>query len=250
VRTYDIVDENAKDRLMIFRNSLATYETIRMTGNLDKTNRFTREVSNMIFPQEFIDTFRQKISRITDTEERLTINTGYTDNIQITNWWMELISSDDVYYWDGTRLISAIITNEEVLQYSDEEPVYNLALELMLSNASAGSVGLQGNYYSSLVNNTGTVDDEDVLMDARSKLTFLNLKENLDLVNQFMETGGSKIKRSETVGNICYCGTAPSGTAESATTWTLTKIVVATNGTTTVTHATNSWTNNLTANYQ
>lgn len=153
VRTFAIADENFNDRLLIFRNSLATYETIRMTGNLDKTSRFTREVSNMIFPQEFIDTFRQKVSRITDTEERLTINTGFTDNIEITNWWMELLSSDDVYYWDGTRLISAIITNEEVLQYSDEEPVYNLALELMLSNASAGSVGLQGNYYSSLVNN-------------------------------------------------------------------------------------------------
>lgn len=153
VRTFAIADENYNDRLLIFRNSLATYETIRMTGNLDKSSNFTREVSNMIFPQEFIDTFRQKVSRITDTEERLTINTGYTDNIEITNWWMELLSSDDVYYWDGTRLISAVITNEEVLQYTDEEPVYNLALELMLSNASAGSVGLQGNYYSSLVNN-------------------------------------------------------------------------------------------------
>lgn len=249
VRTFAIADENFNDRLLIFRNSLATYETIRMTGNLDKTSRFTREVSNMIFPQEFIDTFRQKVSRITDTEERLTINTGYTDNIEITNWWMELLSSDDVYYWDGTRLISAIITNEEVLQYSDEEPVYNLALELMLSNASAGSVGLQGNYYSSLVNNTGTIDEEDVLMDARSKLTAENLKENLDLINQFMETGGAKIKRSITIANVCYCGTAPSGTAESATTWTLTKIIVAPDGTTTVTHATDSWTNHLTANY-
>ena len=60
----------------------------------------------------------------------------------------------------------------------------------------------------------------------------------------------AKEKRHAFVSGTSYCGTAPAGTAESATIWTLTKIVVAANGTTIVTHATDSWTNHLTSNYQ
>ena len=63
------------------------------------------------------------------------------------------------------------------------------------------------------------------------------------------QAGGGE-KRHSYVAGISYCGTAPSGTAESSITWTLTKIVVSTSGTTTVTHATDSWANHINANYQ
>ncbi len=46
-----------------------------------------------------------------------------------------------------------------------------------------------------------------------------------------------------------YSGVAPSGTATSATTWSLTKTVVAANGSVTTYIATDSWNNRLTASY-
>ena len=72
-------------------------------------------------------------------------------------------------------------------------------------------------------------------------------KTEIDLIIENLDT--SIDRRHDFQTNTSYCGTAQSGTLESATTWTLTKIVVAENGTTTTTHATDSWTNHLTANY-
>ena len=59
----------------------------------------------------------------------------------------------------------------------------------------------------------------------------------------------SKIRRHDYVGTTSYCGTAPAGTLDSAPIWTLTKIVVQADGTTTTAHATDRWDNHLTAQY-
>jgi hypothetical protein len=57
-------------------------------------------------------------------------------------------------------------------------------------------------------------------------------------------------KRSDYVESTSYCGTAPLGSAESATVWKIKKIVIASDGSTTTTTATNvAWTNRLTAIY-
>ena len=62
--------------------------------------------------------------------------------------------------------------------------------------------------------------------------------------------GIQTLKRHDWVAPYSYCGQAPSGSAESAAVWTIARIEVAADGTTTVTHATAvAWTDRLTAEY-
>ena len=57
-------------------------------------------------------------------------------------------------------------------------------------------------------------------------------------------------KRYDLVGSTMYLGAAPVGTLDASTVWTLTKIVLAIDGSiTSETHATDSWDNHLTATY-
>lgn len=57
------------------------------------------------------------------------------------------------------------------------------------------------------------------------------------------------IRRHETNATYDYLGYALAGTAESATTWTLTRLTLSNTGTSAVMHATDSWNNRLTATY-
>lgn len=58
------------------------------------------------------------------------------------------------------------------------------------------------------------------------------------------------LRRHDNAGGYDYCGKAASGTADSTAAWTITRILVASDGTTTRTTATNvAWTNRLTATY-
>ena len=57
------------------------------------------------------------------------------------------------------------------------------------------------------------------------------------------------IRRHETTGTYDYLGFAPTGTAESATSWTLTRLTLSNTGVSAVMHATDSWNNRLTATY-
>ncbi|WP_026308625.1 hypothetical protein [Spirosoma spitsbergense] len=60
----------------------------------------------------------------------------------------------------------------------------------------------------------------------------------------------SYTRRSDYVSPYSYIGTAQTGTADSATSWTITRIQLATDGSTTKTRATGvAWTNHLTATY-
>ena len=57
-------------------------------------------------------------------------------------------------------------------------------------------------------------------------------------------------RKSDFVIDTSYMGKAPQGSSESSPVWTITKIVVAVDGSTTVTIATNvAWTDRLTAIY-
>jgi hypothetical protein len=57
------------------------------------------------------------------------------------------------------------------------------------------------------------------------------------------------IRRHETSATYDYLGFAPTGTAESTTTWTLTRLTLSNTGTSAVMHATDSWNNRVTATY-
>jgi hypothetical protein len=57
------------------------------------------------------------------------------------------------------------------------------------------------------------------------------------------------IRRHETTATYDYLGFAPTGTAESATIWTLTRLTLSNTGVSAVMHATDSWNNRLTATY-
>jgi hypothetical protein len=57
------------------------------------------------------------------------------------------------------------------------------------------------------------------------------------------------IKRHETSATYDYLGYAPTGTAESTATWTLTRLTLINTGTSAVMHATDSWNNRVTATY-
>lgn len=57
------------------------------------------------------------------------------------------------------------------------------------------------------------------------------------------------IRRHATNGTYDYLGFAPTGTAESTATWTLTRLTLSNTGTSAVMHATDSWNNRLTATY-
>lgn len=56
-------------------------------------------------------------------------------------------------------------------------------------------------------------------------------------------------RRSAVVGSTAYCGKAPSGTSDSASGWTVTRITVAADGTTAVSHASGAWADRLTLTY-
>lgn len=57
------------------------------------------------------------------------------------------------------------------------------------------------------------------------------------------------IRRHETTATYDYLGFAPTGTAESATLWTLTRLTLSNTGVSAVMHATDSWNNRVTATY-
>ena len=57
------------------------------------------------------------------------------------------------------------------------------------------------------------------------------------------------IRRHETTATYDYLGYAPTGTAESATSWTLTRLTLSNTGVSAVMHATDSWNNRVTATY-
>jgi len=57
------------------------------------------------------------------------------------------------------------------------------------------------------------------------------------------------IRRHETSVTYDYLGYAPTGTAESTTTWTLTRLTLSNTGTSAVMHATDSWNNRIIAIY-
>ena len=58
------------------------------------------------------------------------------------------------------------------------------------------------------------------------------------------------IRRHDFVSNVSYCGYAKKNSLETEAKWTISKIVVATNGSTTTTTATNvKWSERLTINY-
>jgi len=59
----------------------------------------------------------------------------------------------------------------------------------------------------------------------------------------------SYIRRHATNGTYDYLGFAPTGTAESTATWTLTRLTLSNTGTSAVMHATDSWNNRVTATY-
>jgi hypothetical protein len=61
--------------------------------------------------------------------------------------------------------------------------------------------------------------------------------------------GSSKEIRHEWNSPYDYIATAPEGTSESSTTWTITRIEVFADGTTSTTTATDSWNNRVTAVY-
>lgn len=58
------------------------------------------------------------------------------------------------------------------------------------------------------------------------------------------------IRRHDFVTNVSYCGYAEQGSLETASVWNITKLVIATNGSTTATHAYNvKWSEHLTVTY-
>lgn len=57
------------------------------------------------------------------------------------------------------------------------------------------------------------------------------------------------IRRHETTATYDYLGFAPTGTSESATSWTLTRLTLSNTGTSAVMHGTDSWNNRVTATY-
>jgi len=59
-----------------------------------------------------------------------------------------------------------------------------------------------------------------------------------------------RLRRHDFAAPYSYCGTATAGSAESAAVWTITRINVASNGTTTIATATNAtWTGRASATY-
>jgi len=80
----------------------------------------------------------------------------------------------------------------------------------------------------------------------------VNLVTESDIVEISDQTGsgGGEEKRHEFVAPYSYCGTAPNGTAETASLWTIKRIEVSLSGTTTILTATNvAWTDRLTVTY-
>ena len=60
---------------------------------------------------------------------------------------------------------------------------------------------------------------------------------------------GATSRRHASAAPYSYCGTAAAGTADSASGWTIARVAVAADGTTTVTHATGAWTDRASLTY-
>jgi hypothetical protein len=74
--------------------------------------------------------------------------------------------------------------------------------------------------------------------------------ENFNSGEETPQEAISYIRRHDFVSNVSYCGYAKKGSSEDDSVWTISKIVVAIEGTTTTTTATNvKWSERLTINY-
>jgi hypothetical protein len=97
----------------------------------------------------------------------------------------------------------------------------------------------------SLSNNDALIYDSTALLWKNQALKTLNGSSLIGSGNIIT----TYIRRHETSATYDYLGYAPTGTAESTTTWTLTRLTLSNTGTSAVMHATDSWNNRVTATY-
>jgi hypothetical protein len=97
----------------------------------------------------------------------------------------------------------------------------------------------------SLANNDALIYDSTALLWKNQALKTLNGSSLIGSGNIIT----TYIRRHETSATYDYLGYAPTGTAESTATWTLTRLTLSNTGTSAVMHATDSWNNRVTATY-
>lgn len=90
---------------------------------------------------------------------------------------------------------------------------------------------------------TSIIKDDAKLLVIQDNKTYIT-----DVKNYFAQSVYEK--RHDYVNDTSYCGQAPLGSPETLPYWTISKIVVASNGSVTITRAYNvAWTNHLTLSY-
>jgi nitrogen fixation protein len=98
---------------------------------------------------------------------------------------------------------------------------------------------------STQVNNDALIYDSTALLWKNQALKTLNGSSLIGSGNIIT----TYIRRHETSSTYDYLGFAPTGTADSTATWTLTRLTLSNTGTSAVMHATDSWNNRVTATY-
>ena len=231
---------------------LSQYKVVKVTSaqgqrlqvNLAQANNDNNSVDTIGIVSENINNNQEGYIKILGQIEE--INT--TGSLQSETW-----ADGDVLYLSTT--VAGAITNIKPLATSGHIVVLGY---VEYAHANHGKIfvkimnGWEIDELHNVYINPATQANNDLLVYNSTSQLWEN--EALKTINGSSLIGSGNIvttyiRRHETTATYDYLGYAPTGTAESATTWTLTRLTLSNTGTSAVMHATDSWNNRLTATY-
>lgn len=121
------VDQNThyKSRVLIFKNSLGAYDTLRCTGMMQISDSIAREEVEVIDNR----VYRFKLNR-TENVPRFRLSTGYLPGYAYRLWLTELLMSREVYWLtDEGYLVPIVLTGSDFDRYADKQFLYPVQLE-------------------------------------------------------------------------------------------------------------------------
>lgn len=144
VITFEVVNtQTSWERFFAFGNSLASIETVRMTGKFEEMAEYTGKEGTQIDPTVGGDFARQGSLFLYDKRQtrKWKGNTGLYDDKTYIQYLKELLLSDSVWYIDNDtpRFIAVVVTPGSVKMQKDNDDLYSLDFEYQFAHEDKGN---------------------------------------------------------------------------------------------------------------
>lgn len=129
VRTYTV--DNAwheNTRRFLFRNSLGGWDSLRLTGDQQLSNEYTRETVRKTRAQSFTELEFEDAINAVEESRPAKVNTGWISKAE-AGWLRDLFLSDKVYILDKTRVIPILITSTSFTESVDRDDLQSIEFE-------------------------------------------------------------------------------------------------------------------------